>query len=85
MGAGVGDENAESCAVVRPLRMPSPSAHCAAHMLLLSNEQMSCAAGTNGCLDLRRRAFALDGRVSTEWDRCLHRWCCSFSYHSTLL
>jgi len=26
MGAGVGDENAESCAVVRPLRMPSRSA-----------------------------------------------------------
>jgi len=26
-----------------------------------------CAAGTNGCLDLRRRAAALDGRVSAEW------------------
>ena len=86
MGAGVGDENAESCAVVRPLRTPSRSAQCAARMLLLSKEQMRCcAAGTNGCLDLRRRAFALGGRVSTEWDRCLHRWCCSFSYHSTLL
>ena len=85
MGAGVGDENAESCAVVRPLRMPSWSAHCAARMLL-SNEQMRCCTvGTNGCLDLRRRAFALDGRVSTEWGRCLHRLCCSFSNHSTLL
>jgi len=46
------------------------SAHCAARMMLLSDEQMSCAAGTNGCLDLRRRAFALDGRVSAEWSRC---------------
>jgi len=40
-------------------------------MLLLSDELMSCcAAGTNGCLDLRRRAFALDGQVSAEWSRC---------------
>ena len=30
----------------------------------------SCAAGTDGCLDLRRRASALDGRVSAEWSRC---------------
>ena len=29
-----------------------------------------CAAGTNGCLDLRRRAAAPDGRVSAEWSRC---------------
>jgi len=29
-----------------------------------------CAAGTNGCLDLRRRAFALDGLVSVKWSRC---------------
>ena len=28
-----------------------------------------CAAGKNGCLDLRCRAFALDGRVSGEWSR----------------
>jgi len=27
-----------------------------------------CAAGT--CLDVRRRAFAVDGRVSAEWSRC---------------
>ena len=32
---------------------------------------MSCsAADTNGCLDLRRRASAFDGRVSAEWRRC---------------
>ena len=40
-------------------------------MLLLSDELMRCcAAGTKGCLDLRRCAFALDGRMSTEWCRC---------------
>jgi len=42
----------------------------AARMWLLSDEQMSCcAAGTNGCLNLRRRATALDGRESAEWSR----------------
>jgi len=47
------------------------SAHCAAHRLLLSDELMRCCgAGTNGCLDLRRRAFALDGQVSAGWSRC---------------
>jgi len=47
------------------------SAHCAARMLLLSDKLMRCCtAGTNGCLDLKRRAFALDGRVSAEWSRC---------------
>jgi len=29
-----------------------------------------CAAGTNGCLDLRRRTFALDGQANAEWSRC---------------
>ena len=39
-------------------------------MLLLSEKLKSCcAAGKNGCLDLRRRATALDGRVSAEWSR----------------
>ena len=47
------------------------SAQCAARMLLLSDKLMSCyVAGTNGCLDLRRRAFALDGQVSVEWRSC---------------
>jgi len=47
------------------------SPHCAARMLLLSDELMSCCgAGINGCLDLRRRAFALDGQVNAEWSRC---------------
>ena len=40
--------------------------------MLLSDKLISCcAAGTNGCLDLRRHAFVLDGRVSAEWSRCL--------------
>ena len=40
-------------------------------MLLLSDKlTRCCAAGTNVCLDLRRRASALDGRVSAEWSRC---------------
>ena len=47
------------------------STHCATSMLLLSDELMSCCAvGTNVCCDLRRRAFALNGRVSAEWSRC---------------
>ena len=47
------------------------SAYCAVRMLLLSDELMRCcAARTNGCLDLRRRASALDGQVSSEWSRC---------------
>jgi len=29
-----------------------------------------CVAGTNGCLDLRRRTFQLNGRVSADWSRC---------------
>ena len=51
------------------------SAHCAARMLLLSEKLVSCcAAGTNGCLDLRRRAAAPDARVSAEWSRCPGQW-----------
>ena len=47
------------------------SAHCAARMLLLSDELMRCcSAGTNECLDLRRRASAHDGQVSADWSRC---------------
>jgi len=47
------------------------SAQCAARMLLLDKLMNCYAAGKNGCLDLRRRAFALDGQVSAEWSRCL--------------
>jgi len=46
------------------------SAHCATRMLLSEKLMSCCAAGTNGCLDLRRRATALDGRVSAGWSRC---------------
>jgi len=44
------------------------STQCAARML--SDEMMSCyAVGANWCLDLRRRASALVGRVNAEWSR----------------
>jgi len=46
------------------------SAHCAARMLLSDKLMRCCAACTNGCLDLNRRASALDGRASAEWSRC---------------
>jgi len=43
----------------------------ARHLMSSSDELMSCcAARRNGRLDLRRRASALDGRVSAEWSRC---------------
>ena len=54
-----------------PHSIGDPSAHCAARMLLLSDKLMSCCVtGTNACLDSRRRATTLDGRVSAEWSRC---------------
>jgi len=46
------------------------SVHCAARMLFSYKLMRCCAAGTNACLDSRRRAFALDGRVSADWSRC---------------
>jgi len=68
--ADVGDESAESCGVVQPLRIPSVI-HPVRALLLLSDDVMSCCeAGTNGCLDLRRRAFPLGGQVSAESSRC---------------
>ena len=46
------------------------SAQCAALLLLLADELMSCCAeGTNGCLDLRRRALTPGGQVWAEWSR----------------
>jgi len=39
--------------------------------MLLSDELMSCCMGdTNGYLDFRCCASALDGHVSAEWSRC---------------
>jgi len=71
VGAGVGDENAESCGVARPLRIPLMIRPMRRTMLLLSGQLMSCcAAGTNVCLHSRRSAFALDGLMSDEWTRC---------------
>ena len=74
VGADVGDESTKPRSVVKPLllRIPSCSKQSAARRLLLSDKLMSCcAAGTNGCPDLRRLAFALGGWVSTEGSRCL--------------
>jgi len=72
VGAGVGDESAESYRVVRPPAFHWWSVWRAARMLLLSlsDKLRSCATGTNGCLDLRRRAFALGGQLSAKWSRC---------------
>jgi len=43
------------------------SAQRAARILMLSDELMSCCTEeTNGCLDLRRSAFPLDGQGSAE-------------------
>jgi len=63
LSAGVGDERTESHKVVQPLRLSLWSTQYAVCMLLLLDELMSCVAGTNGCLDLRCRAFAPNGRV----------------------
>ena len=41
-------------------------------LLILSKDQLMscCGASTNECLDLRCRAFPLNGQVSAEWSRC---------------
>ena len=67
MGADVRDENAEFCGAVRPLRIQlviRPLRRMFSDTLI-----RCCAAGTNRCLDLRHRAFSLDGQVSAEWSR----------------
>jgi len=50
-------ESAESRSVIQPLRVSTLIRQIVALLLLSSDELMSCAAGTNGCLDLRFRAF----------------------------
>jgi len=58
--------------VIRPFRIPLVIPQSAARMLLFTDKLMSCcAAGTNGCLDLRRHAFALGGQVNAECSMCL--------------
>jgi len=70
VGADVGDESKESRSIVQP-HCYWWSAQSAAILFLLSDEMMSCcAADTNGCLGLRRRAFPLDREMSAEWSRC---------------
>jgi len=50
------------------------TAHCTARMLLLSEKLSCCAAGTNGCLDLKRRASALGERVSVSGEGAQAPW-----------
>ena len=61
------DESAEFYRVVQTLRVPLVLHPMHTRMLFLSDKLMSCCAeGTNECLVLRCRAFAFDGRLSTE-------------------
>jgi len=61
---------ASTLKVVQALRLPLVI-HPVRHMLLLSDEPMSCsAASTNGFLNLIYSAFAPGGWVSAEWSRC---------------
>jgi len=69
--AGVGDENAESCGVFCPFRI---SAQCAARTLFSEKLMCFCASGTDGSFDLRRRAFALNGWVSTSSATWIPSW-----------
>jgi len=46
------------------------AAQSAARMLLSDKPLSCCAAGTNGCLDLRRRAFARGEQMSPVCSRC---------------
>ena len=70
VGAGVGDESTGPRKVVQPLRLPLVVRPVRRTYVVVADELMSCAAGTNGCLDLRRRAFAPGGQVSADWSRC---------------
>ena len=70
VGADVGDESAEFVVLSNHFAFHPWSAQSAAFLLSLSDELMSCAVGTNGCLDLRRRAFAPGERESAERSKC---------------
>ena len=59
------------CGVFCPLRVPlmiRPLYRTYVVVVKEANELL--CSGTNGCIDLRRRATALDVRVSAEWSRC---------------
>jgi len=71
VGAGVGMKvwNLERLSSKSPFHWWS--VQCAARMVLLSGELMSCcAASTNGCFYLRRRTFAHGEQISAEWSSC---------------
>jgi len=70
VGTGVWNENAESCGVVHPISIPLVIRPLRRTHVVLRKTDEFCVAGANGCLDLRRRASALDGRVSAGWRIC---------------
>ena len=71
VGAIVRDENAESCGVVRPFRIPLVVRPvCRTYVVAARWTDELLCVGTNGCLYFRYCASALDGWMSSEWNRC---------------
>jgi len=64
--ASIGDENEESYMFIRQLRIPLMMRPLRRTYVVVVRKTELLCGGTNGCLDLWRRAFALEGRVSTE-------------------
>ena len=70
MGAGVGDENAECCGAVRPLRIPlviRPVRRT--YVVIVRTDELLCG-GYKWVSRFEAPCIALDGRVSIEWSRC---------------
>jgi len=66
-----GNKSTEPRSVVEPLHASSVIRPERRTYVVLSDRLMiRRVAGTIGCLDLRIRAFALGGQVSTQWSRC---------------
>jgi len=66
--AGVRDKSTESRSALQQLRIPSvirPNRRTS----VVVRWTTSCAAGTNGCFDLRCRAFPPGERVRAEWSK----------------
>ena len=70
---GAGDESTESRKVVQPFHIPLVIRPVRRTYVIAVRWTMSCCAvGTNGRLELRRRALTPGGQVSAEWSRCLN-------------
>ena len=67
--SGMKSESAVSCRVLHPLRIPLVIRPVRRTYVVVRQLMSCCAAGKTGCLDVRRRAFALDGQVRAEWSR----------------